>query len=497
MLAPRKLRQILISSGLALSAFACEKGPSEPSITLTVSPSNPVVVVGASLQLEAAVPDGLSLDQGSDTTWSSSVPSVISVDSTGIVTAKASGSATITVGIGSASGQLIVTAENPSIGIQAKDRVTCGIVANGDAYCWGANGLGQVGIGTMSNAVADPSKVVGVSSFTTINPGGAHTCGTTASGATYCWGCNSEGELGIGSSAYTEGKSGTCGTVQTSPVRVSTSETFSDVEAASSILQSAQGSICSDAACLARTCALGTGGQLYCWGQLRTTPVAVTNAPKFKSLSIHLNRGCGVATDQTMYCFPISWTGGPELIQPSALVPETRMQSVSVGRFHACSLDMKGRAWCFGANIRGELGSPSTETCSRRIYGPYACRAVPDTVYGGLRFQSISAGGGTLSSSDSAPISHTCGVTVQQEIFCWGDNQYGQLGNGTQASAAVPAKVSSDLKFRSVTAGYLYTCAVTVSGAGYCWGGMPTSQYFPPTAIVSTPTLVSASLVFK
>ena len=289
---------------------------------------------------------------------------------------------------------------------------------------------------------------------------------------------------------------GTCGTIKISPVQVASSATFFDVEAASSVLQAFQSSVCSDAVCLARTCALGTGGQLYCWGQLHTTPVSVTNAPKFKSLSMHLSRGCGVATDQTLYCFPISWTGGPALIQPTAVAPETKMQSVSVGRYHTCSLDTKGRAWCFGANIRGELGSPSTETCTRRIYGSYTCRSAPDTVYGGIRFQSISAGGGSLSNSDGAPVSHTCGVTVKQEIYCWGDNEFGQLGNGTQTSASVPTRISSDLKFRSVTTGYLYTCAVSVAGAGYCWGGVSATQYLP-TSAVSTPTQVSSSLVFK
>lgn len=492
MAAARTIRSLAVSAGLAISAFSCDKGPSEPPVTLILGPSNPVLLVGMSLQAEVAAPGGIAGAQAADTVWSSSAPSVITIDSTGVITAKKSGAATITATIGSASGHLDLSAADAATGLQAKDRVTCGIVTNGDAYCWGSNALGQVGIGATSTSVANPSKVVGVASFTTISPGGAHTCGTTASGITYCWGCNSEGELGNGSSAYTEGKSGTCGTVQTSPVRVSSNETFSDVEASSSVLQSAQTSVCSDAVCSARTCALGTGGQLYCWGELTTIPVAATSFPKLASLSTHMTRGCGIATDQMMYCFELVWPGTPASIQPGSVITGTKMQSVSVGRSHVCSLDLKARAWCFGANIRGELGSPSSETCSRRIYGPYPCRSAPDTVYGGLRFQSISAGGGTLSTSDNAPVSHTCGVTVQQDVYCWGDNQSGQLGNGTQTSSATPTKISSDLKFRSVTTGYLYSCAVAVTGAGYCWGGIPGA-----TGTVATPTLVSGSLVFR
>ena len=259
-----------------------------------------------------------------------------------------------------------------------------------------------------------------------------------------------------------------------------------------------QSSVCSDALCHAETCALTPAGQLYCWGNLQLTPTAVTQAPPFKSLSTSVANVCGLGTDAIIYCFN-AFFGPPASIQPGAIQGVDSMQAVSTGRFHSCSIDRKGRAYCWGANLRGELGSPSTETCFRRIFGPYPCRARADTVFGGHRFQSISAGGGTPSTSDSAPISHTCGVTVNQEIYCWGDNTYGQLGNGTQTPSPVPVKVSSDLKFRSVTTGYGYSCSLTVSGVGYCWGSNPSPRAHPPGISPNsvTPTLVAGNITFK
>ena len=496
MLAPRKLRQILIGSGLAMTAFGCENDPSEPSITLTVGPSNPVVLVGMSLQLESKPIEGTS-GTSAIRKWSSSAPTVIDVDSAGLITAKSAGTATITAETGNGIGEMLVTAETQSIGLQAKDRTTCGIAANGDGYCWGYNRFGQAGTGTSDSTLSSPTKVAGGLTFTSISPGADHSCGTTTTG-THCWGCNSTGEIGDGTSAYNEGKSGTCGTLRLTPVRVATSPTFTDVEASGSVLVYQQDATCSDAICSAQTCAITAAGQLYCWGNLVLTPTPVAQSLQFRSLSTSMANICGLGTDAIIYCFS-AFFGPPASIQPAAIQGVEPMQSLSTGRFHSCSIDRQGRAYCWGANLRGELGSPSTETCTRRIFGSYPCRAKPDTVFGGHRFQSISAGGGTPSTSDNPPVSHTCGVTVGQEIYCWGDNTYGELGNGTQAHSSAPVKIASDLKFRSVTTGYGYTCGVTIAGVAYCWGANPSPRAHPPGVSPNslTPQVVGGGIVFQ
>jgi alpha-tubulin suppressor-like RCC1 family protein len=55
-------------------------------------------------------------------------------------------------------------------------------------------------------------------------------------------------------------------------------------------------------------------------------------------------------------------------------------------------------------------------------------------------------------------------------MLCWGDNQYGQLGDGTTTDRLVPTTVSDTLAFLGVSAGAGHTCAITVKGEAYCWG---------------------------
>ena len=83
----------------------------------------------------------------------------------------------------------------------------------------------------------------------------------------------------------------------------------------------------------------------------------------------------------------------------------------------------------------------------------------------------ISPATGLVFASVSAGAAFACGVTTQGAAYCWGDNELGQLGNGTTARSATPVAVAGGLTFASVSAGVYNTCGVTTSGAAYCWGG--------------------------
>lgn len=78
---------------------------------------------------------------------------------------------------------------------------------------------------------------------------------------------------------------------------------------------------------------------------------------------------------------------------------------------------------------------------------------------GELRFISLSAGG-----------AHACGISTDSLAYCWGSNQYGQLGDSTNTDRPAPVRVATDALFRAITAGEWHTCAIATDDTPYCWG---------------------------
>ena len=110
----------------------------------------------------------------------------------------------------------------------------------------------------------------------------------------------------------------------------------------------------------------------------------------------------------------------------------------------------------------------------------------PVLVSSGIRFSSISTRGG-----------HTCGVTSVGDAYCWGENFRGQLGDGTTINRLTPVLVSGGLSFASVSTAYSETCGVTTAGDAYCWGDNFSGQLGDGTTINRlTPVAVAGGLTF-
>ena len=217
------------------------------------------------------------------------------------------------------------------------------------------------------------------------------------------------------------------------------------------------------------TCALTTDGAAYCcgwngYGQLgdgsttdQSVPIAVTGGLAFSSVVARGARTCGLTPRGAAFC----WGGQPVLQSDMSFV------ALAAGGYHDCGLTTGGEAYCWGENYSGQLGNGRS--------GPHL-GSDAGFVSGGLDFVALTAG-----------TYHTCGLDTTGAAYCWGDNFYGELGDGSSRdSSIVPVPVSRGRNFVALQAGYYHTCALTDAGAAYCWG-----EFFG-----SDPVLVSAGLSF-
>ena len=153
-------------------------------------------------------------------------------------------------------------------------------------------------------------------------------------------------------------------------------------------------------------------------------------------------------------------------------LPAFRLTAIDAGSFHTCGVATDARAWCWGLNDRGQLGDGTV--------GDF--RSSPVRVGSAFStYRVVSAGGSGFAVQGGPPNilfeSHTCGLSAEGAIECWGANTYGQLGNGSFEDAAVPIPIlAPGLRFRSVTAGGRHTCAVSEELEVYCWGSNSNGQ---------------------
>jgi hypothetical protein len=227
------------------------------------------------------------------------------------------------------------------------------------------------------------------------------------------------------------------------------------------------------------TCAIATNGEGYCWGtggslgdgtSTRShTPRLVAGGHTFTGISVNWYGTCGTTQAGDVYCWGDARWGrlGQEVVpETSALSPvrvasSERFIQVATGGLHACAITEDGSALCWGRNDDDQLGAITSELCDG-----YACSIVPIAVSGGHHFRSLDAGW-----------THTCGVTVGDEVYCWGHNGAGNLGVSELLRSGTPVRAAGSLLFTSVSAGMNQTCGVTTTGAGVCWGGNWEGQF--------------------
>jgi alpha-tubulin suppressor-like RCC1 family protein len=308
--------------------------------------------------------------------------------------------------------------------VSAGYRHTCAVTTAGEVKCWGWNTVGQLGDGTTTQRTT-PVNVSGLTSgVAAIAAAPYYTCALSTAGGVQCWGYNFYGQLG----------NGTSGGFRSTPVEVCASGQWD--EAASACLDTGQPSGLTGITALAagghHTCALTTAGGVQCWGkntsgQLgdgtttnRTTPVNVSGLTSgVATVSAGYSHSCAVTTAGAVRCWgSILGTVRTTPVEVSGLT--SGVAAVAAGYNHSCAVTSAGGVKCWGANADGQLGDGTTRTSIT----PVAVSGLTSGVAG------IAAGK-----------SHTCALTTAGDVQCWGNNSGSQLGDGTTTNRTTPVDV--------------------------------------------------------
>ena len=307
-------------------------------------------------------------------------------------------------------------------------------------------------------------EVANVSGVVT-GPTASHSCARLEGGTARCWGANGKGQLGDGTLTYWK-----------TPVQVIKAPADATTTPATPAV--ALGSILDLAVGARHSCALiavdaATGQtRVDCWGdnaygQLgnasrvdSATPVTVSGFSSLKIVELALGEdfGCGLTSTGSARCWGSNAYGqlgtgqALSLVQTSPLTwlanLNSGIASLAAGAQHACAVTGAGVAHCWGRNDYGQLGLNTT-----------ANMGTPNAVQG-LSGKVLSMGLGYL---------HSCAVLDDETLWCWGNNAYGQLGDGTTAHRRLPVKVKL-AGVASVSCGTAHTCAVLRDGSARCWG---------------------------
>lgn len=325
-------------------------------------------------------------------------------------------------------------AESISVGYQH----TCAVSVAGEAWCWGDNSDGQLGDGTLINRIS-AVRVEGLPTVTTISAGSHSTCALTVQQEVWCWGDNAYGALGDG--------------------------TFIDHRAPAPV--TGLPLISSLSGDSAHVCALSIGAQVWCWGfnmwgqvgdgttRDRNRP-ALISAPAAKQVSVGGVHTCLVTELEDVWCWGSGVLADPwyprNSLSPIKVDGISRVRSLSSGAAHTCAVDEDDVAWCWGLNRDGELGD-----------GTVTGRLVPQPVQGLPNVRTIRAGEST-----------TCAISVDDELWCWGDNGNGHLVDGSSADQYAPVLMSAMSSPKSLALGYDIYCVTTLGGEALCWGSSST-----------------------
>lgn len=420
--------------------------------TVSVTPSSDTLSTGSQTQLKAIPADsnGHEVTNATIRNWTSSDSSVATVDSTGLVEAISAGQATVTARFDGMQGRSGIHVHLTFSSVSVGQKHTCGLSDSGKAYCWGNDDAGQIGDGDNGGQTARPAPVSGGRTYADLTAGSAFSCAVASSGSTYCWGTNRDGYLGTGSDSEYK-----------VPTQISSDPGFSQLSAGHQ-----------------HTCGLTASGEAYCWGRgdlgqrgsgtaSGGSPTAVSTSLTFNVIVAGQHHTCALTGSGDAYCWGYNEYGEvgdgttEQRNQPVAVSGDHQFTEIAAGGKHTCALTDSGKAYCWGYGGSGQLGTDDT----LHVQSPASVQTT-------VRFKDLYAGD-----------LHTCGVSQDDMLYCWGNNALGRTGigdglaqdickGGDTGCLLTPTQILKSETFSKAgrNGEYAHSCAVATDGRAYCWG---------------------------
>ncbi len=320
----------------------------------------------------------------------------------------------------------------------------CALTSEGKMYCWGYNASGQLGNSSTTDSSV-PVQVNGALAGKTVTAigGTGNTSCAIAESKIYCWGDNSSGTVGANTttSYYT---TPTLVAATGAANELSTTYTATDLSTSGSRSRN--------------MCAI-VSGKAYCWGP--------NNAGQIGDGTTTLRRlprkvvDTGVLSGKTVTA--ISQEGYPN-VGDSAFP-------------HTCAV-ANGTAYCWGENVAGQLG---------RAAGNTTDSSTPVAVF------ATGALSGKTVLDVAAGLRHTCALASNNQVYCWGANSNGVVGDNTTSTRYVPVAVYQEANIllgatvTNIGAGSNRGCAVTSTGKTFCWGNNAQGQIGDGTSAINCP----------
>jgi len=297
---------------------------------------------------------------------------------------------------------------------------TCGVKSDQTLWCWGGNDRGELGLGPMPPPdVFAPQQVSIDANWLHVSGGDNFTCGLKIDGTIHCWGHGANGRLAQDAADTTD---------KSTPIPIVATQVWQSL------------SVGYDHAC-----ALADDNTMWCWGQDAKgetgqndfginlyLPAQVGSNSDWLIVKGGENITCGIKTDidvdsnptDQLYCWGTSensqlGNGGlnSEASSPGLVAGDaTNWRSVSTHSLHSCGVKHDNTMWCWGENFHGTIGNGFDSPTGREE---------PDPVQiGNADWLTVGVG-----------FDHTCAIKQDNTMWCWGENNKGQLGNGSAWSS--------------------------------------------------------------